>query len=103
MWSFASTPGNAFVMPRSSRTGVSSIRGDCMSGAAARGRNENGPVRGPFSRFRAVLEGLRRLDLAGDDLPLELRDLLQDLHAELALELRADLAERDAVVLQVVN
>src|SRR5439155_15916876 len=97
-WSLASTPGNRFVMPRSSRTAGASIRRDSMrlettSGAEA-------PLVDPVS---AVLlrDGRRDLDLPGDDLLLQDGDLGQDLRPQLALELRADLAESDAVVLQV--
>src|SRR5689334_8253577 len=98
MWSFASTPGNCFVMPRSSRTGVSSIRGDSMLRF-----HENGPHAGPVharsSSFR--LGVLRGLDLAGNDLPPQHRDLGEHLPLQLALQPRADLAEGDAVVLEV--
>src|SRR5438093_12401743 len=96
--SLASTPGNRFVMPRSSRTAGASMRSDSMrlettSGAEA-------PLDDPVSAV-LLLDGGRDLDLPGDDLLLEHRDLGEDLLPQRALELRADLAERDALVLQV--
>src|SRR5436309_4219638 len=97
-WSLASTPGNRFVMPRSSRTGAASIGGDSMrlettSGAEA-------PLGDPVSAV-VLRDGRRDLDLPGDDLLLEHRHLGKDLRPQLALQLRADLAEGDALVLQV--
>src|SRR6266550_3002429 len=75
-WSLASTPGNSFVIPRSSRTGGSSIQ----------------PLLLPP-------DGLRRLDLAGDDLGLHLVDLGQPGLRNLGL--CADLSQGHALVLQV--
>src|SRR5213592_3589494 len=97
-WSSASTPGNRFVMPRSSRTAGASIRRDSMrlettSGAEA-------PLVDPVSAV-LLLDGGRDLDLPGDDLLLKHGDLGEDLLPQLALQLRADLAQGDALVLQV--
>src|SRR5947208_16426305 len=97
-WSFASTPGNRFVMPRSSRTGAASIGGDSMRRETTSGAEA--PRVDPVSAV--VLRDARRdLDLPGDDLLPEHGDLGEDLLAQPALQLGADLAEGDAVVLQV--
>src|SRR5919197_3937834 len=91
MWSFASTPGNCFVIPRSSRTGAASTR---------RLNNRAGPEARSVEAMRQVLpDRRRRLDLAGDDLRLQLVDLRQPGLRDLGL--LADLAEGDALVLQV--
>src|SRR5579884_4202949 len=75
--SFASTPGNRFVMPRSSRTGVASSIG------CGRGRAQCPPPSrlGPWVRRRhldlALRDQLRdRVDLPRDEGPVLLRDLL---------------------------
>src|SRR5690348_4574726 len=69
-WSFARTPGKRFVMPRSSRTGEGV---STTIGAIVRRAPETGPAWGPSSRRakRVLLDGRRRLDLAGDDLGLQ--------------------------------
>src|SRR5438067_9453985 len=97
MWSFARTPGNCFAMPRSSRTGVSSMRGDSMQA------NREGGLRAG-TRLRCLqrlADRGRNLDLPRDDPPLEDGDLRHHPLFQRALQPRADLAERDAVVLQV--
>src|SRR5215218_9970066 len=78
-WSFATTPGNRFVMPRISRTVEASTAGDSME------------VGGPG------LQGRGDLDLARDDLLLQLVHLVDELlgHG------RVDLADGHALVLQV--
>src|SRR5438309_1725060 len=92
-WSFASTPGNCLVIPRSSRTGVPGIGGDSLTkgaGLAAR------PLRVVTSSGRP-LELVRDLDRAGDDLLLQRVD-----PRDVGLRhLRADLAHRDAAVLEI--
>src|SRR5437870_2587533 len=95
MWSLASTPGNRFVIPRSSRTGASSTtrRLNNRAGRQARSAELLRQV------LRAWRDRRRRLELAGDDLCLQLRDLRQP--GPLQMSLRAELAERDALVLQV--
>src|SRR2546421_994156 len=90
-WSLASTPGNCLVIPRSSRTAVAAMSGDSLTGKA-----------GPVARLSACcavrpLEGGRGLDLAEDDLVLQRVDAC-DVGPR---HLRADLAERDAAVLEV--
>src|ERR671931_209331 len=91
MWSFASTPGNCFVIPRSSRTGAAST---------GRLNNRAGPRARSVEPFAGVLpDGRRRLELAGDDLRLQRVDLRQP--RLLQLGLLAELAEADAPVLQV--
>src|SRR6266568_4311308 len=94
MWSLASTPGNCFVIPRSSRTGASSTR---------RLNNRAGPQARSAEPLRQVLRAWRdrrrRLELAGDDLCLQLGDLSQP--GLLEVGPRAELAQRDALVLQV--
>src|SRR4051794_14295326 len=89
--SFASTPGNCFVIPRSSRTGAAAMGGDSVTeraGLAAR----------PFVRRSVrLLEGGRNLDLPGDDLITQGLDPC----AVRRRHLRADLADRDAAVLQI--
>src|SRR5438093_1018816 len=97
-WSLASTPGNRFVMPRSSRTGAASIGGDAMRREMTSGAEA--PLVDPVSAD-VLRDGGRDLDLPGDDLLPQYGDLGEDLLAELALQLRADLAEGDAVVLEV--
>src|SRR3954452_19155290 len=101
MWSFATMPGNRFVIPRSSRT--------CSPAIAAILRWRK-PETGPKARLRhkpavdvRLADRLRRLDLAADDLLPQYRDLLQDLRLQLAVQPRADLAERHAAVLEVVG
>src|SRR5262245_3896557 len=94
-WSFASTPGKRFVMPRSSRTGVS---GELTSGGSLRRRRGAGLKTRPSTSCVALLLDLRRrLDLAGDDLRLQLLELL----AVDRRDLRAHLAESNTTVLQV--
>src|SRR5580765_858347 len=90
-WSLASTPGKRLVIPRSSRTGGSSTTGDSVT------RKAGLAARLPSRRSTGLLEGRRDLDLPGDDLGLECLDprLVGSRH------LRADLADRDAAVLQV--
>src|SRR5919204_400334 len=91
-WSFASTPGKRFVIPRTSRTGRSSTVADSKPVRRRRAAWPAFLVKPMISRSR-----LRHLDLAGDDEPLEpvhLRDVG-------LRHLRADLADADAPVLQV--
>src|SRR6266550_7455370 len=91
MWSLASTPGNCFVIPRSSRTGGSSTR---------RLNNRAGPRARSAEPLRQVLpDRRRRLQLALDDLCLQRGDLLQPGLCEVGP--RAELAQADASVLQV--
>src|SRR2546423_3304217 len=91
MWSLASTPGNCFVIPRSSRTGASST---------GRLNNRAGPKARSAEPLRQVLaDRQRRLDLALDDLCLQRGDLLQPRLLEVGP--RAVLAQADATVLQV--
>src|SRR5437763_10570445 len=93
-WSFASTPGNRFVMPRNSRTDVSV--GAAATSGDSREKEEGGPSARPL-RATELAELRRRLDLAGDDLRAELRELLQVRGGHG----RIDLAHADAVVLEV--
>src|SRR4029453_9431878 len=66
-WSLARTPGNCFVIPRSSRTGGSVT--------TRRSYAEGGPCGPPSVRRTGLrLEGRRDLDLPGDDLLLESAD-----------------------------
>src|SRR2546421_3411738 len=91
MWSLASTPGNCFVIPRSSRTGGSSTR---------RLNNRAGPKARSAEPLRQVLpDRRRRLQLALDDLCLQRGDLLQPGLCEVGPG--AELAQADAAVLQV--
>src|SRR5438128_740951 len=92
--SFARTPGKRLVIPRSSRTGVSV--GAAATAAILGSKEEGGPCGPPSLRYGLAELG-RRLDLAGDDLRAELRDLLQ----ERSRDVRVDLAHPDALVLQV--
>src|SRR5690349_7764165 len=78
-WSFASTPGNRFVMPRISRTVEASTAEDSMEAAGAK------------------LQGRGRLDLARDDLGLQLVHLVD----ERLRYGRVDLADAHAAVLEV--
>src|SRR5215218_6033254 len=78
-WSFATTPGNRFVMPRISRTVEASTAGDSME------------VGGPG------LQGRGDLDLARDDLPLQLVHLVDERLGHGWV----DLADVHALVLQV--
>src|SRR6266498_1865320 len=74
-WSFASTPGNRFVIPRSSRTGVSvaaTVAGDSMKNGRGRAR---WPALFPVLQ-RSLTDLGRHLDLACDDLRLDGVDLL---------------------------
>src|SRR5437763_7096562 len=89
--SFASTPGNCFVMPRSSRTGVTS-----GIGLDRKGRDDNAS---PLTSRVALLRG--RDDLAAGDLTEDLVHLRKD---EGLVGLRDLLAQRgvpDAAVLRV--
>src|SRR4051794_10132064 len=109
--SLARTPGNRLVIPRSSSTGVSSATGRfnhaLPPGPPASGTERAGDRDLPPASFRTterdevafgdLLDLRRRLDLAGDDLRAEHVDLLD----ERGRHLRVDLAEADAVVLQV--
>src|SRR5581483_9282852 len=104
-WSLASTPGNCFVIPLSSRTGsaltAARFYGAENAGGRARGppSPETGPGTGriPSPSRSSTLQRRRRLDLAGDDLGLQRVD-----PRDVGLRhLRADLAEGDAAVLQV--
>src|SRR6266545_5447687 len=91
MWSLARTPGNCFVIPRSSRTGASSTR---------RLTNRAGLEARPVASLCRVLpDARRRLELAGDDLLLQRVDLRHP--GLLQLCLLAELAEPDTAVLQV--
>src|SRR3954462_7273752 len=93
MWSLASTPGNCFVIPRSSSTGAAStVRLNNRAGPEARSVQ-------PMCQVLLARDRQRRLDLAGDDLLLQRVDLRQPRLLE--LRLLADLAEADATVLQV--
>src|ERR671936_318405 len=65
-WSFARTPGNCFVIPRTSRTGRSSTGDDS---------ERAGPKARPFTAVSRLLGGARHLDLALDDQGLQLVDL----------------------------
>src|SRR5437763_3722228 len=92
--SFASTPGKRFVMPRSSRTGGESATLGAILGRYA----EGGPVSPPSGRsVRRLAELCRGLDLARDDLRPEAVDLLD----ELGRDVRVDLTDANAVVLEV--
>src|SRR5919202_3556241 len=96
-WSLARTPGKVFVIPRSSSTGRSaSIAGDSTS----KGGLESPPF-DTCKRVASLLEDGRRLELALHDLRPERVDLPHHRRPDAPLQLRADLAERDAVVLQV--
>src|SRR5256885_6018426 len=91
MWSLASTPGNCFVIPRSSRAGASSTR---------RLNNRAGPKARSGLCLRQLLPDRRRgLQRALDDLCLQLGDLRQPRLLEVGA--RAELAQADAAVLQV--
>src|SRR5215475_504388 len=81
-WSFATTPGNRFVMPLSSRTveGSTATAGDSREAADG-----------------ALLERSRDLDLARDDLLLQLVHLVD----QRLRHGRVDLADVHAAVLQV--
>src|SRR5689334_22419731 len=94
MWSLASTPGNCFVIPRSSRTGAAStVRLNNRAGREARSVIET------MWQVLPAGDDQRRLDLAADDLPLQRVDLRDP--RLLQLRLLAELAEGDAPVLQV--
>src|SRR5918912_1730259 len=86
-WSFARTPGNCFVIPRTSRTGRSSTDDDSRRA---------GPWARPSSSMRTVLLRPGDLDLARDDLALQ-RVHLGDVRLR---HLLADLAEPEAAVLE---
>src|SRR5215213_9454708 len=91
MWSLASTPGNCFVIPRSSRTGISST---------VRLNNRAGPeARSVDTMCQALPDRRRGLQLPADDLLLEGVEL--DEPGLLDVRLLADLAQTDAPVLQV--
>src|SRR6478672_9285289 len=93
-WSLASTPGNCFVIPRSSRTGVPGIRRDSVTETEEAG---TWPASSMCRRAMPLLELVRHLDLAGLDQVLQLREL----RLVGRRDLRADLADRDAAVLEV--
>src|SRR5581483_10119190 len=108
-WSSATMPGKRFVMPRSSRT-VSPLTGAIVgrkpAWSAGNRRGRNRPPPSPSSVVSAPLlqearerrpGSHRHLDLARDDLRLE-RVHLRD---ERLRHARVDLADADAVVLQV--
>src|ERR671932_2638685 len=86
-WSFARTPGNRFVIPRTSRIGRSSTDDDSRRA---------GPRARPSSSMRNVLLRPRNLDLARDDLLLQ-RVHLRDVRLR---HFRADLAEPEPAVLE---
>src|SRR4249920_1529772 len=71
-WSLARTPGNCFVIPRSSRTGVPDMRRDSLTEAGEAGTRPASPM---CRRAMPLLELARHLDLAGLDLVLQLREL----------------------------
>src|SRR5918992_2765489 len=81
-WSLATTPGKTFVMPLSSRRGVSSIG------------ERGGGGTGPPPREACLRHGLGDRDLPVDDHLLLLLDLVE----EGLLDLVRDLAEPDAVL-----
>src|ERR687897_141323 len=87
MWSFARMPGNSFVIPFSSRTvgAASAIPGDSMAEAT------------PGNQEPADLERRGRLQLPRDQLLLDLVHPVD----ELLRNLRAGLADPDALVLEV--
>src|SRR6478736_869062 len=94
-WSLARTPGNCFVIPRSSRTGVvPDMRRDSLTEKKEAGTWPASPL---CRRAVPLLELVRHLDLAGLDLTLQLRKP----RLVGRRDLRADLAERDAVVLEI--
>src|SRR6185436_12307151 len=126
MWSFASTPGNCLVIPRSSRTGGSSMPAGFYEGPRRRvgstlrekcfalfpglvrpslrsvlkewrARRARPSFENPDDLLAADCE--RRLDLAADDLLLEGVDLREP--GLLELGLLAELAKGDSAVLQV--
>src|SRR5215213_6434143 len=90
--SLATTPGNSFRMPSSSRRAASAICGGERSGAGDAAR--------PADRSPCLGDRLRDLDFPVDDLLLLLVDLVDD---RLVGELRADLAPPDAVLLETVG
>src|SRR5205085_11656039 len=94
MWSFARTPGNRFVIDRSSRTGASAF----ICGDSTTADEGAGPRACPFAEtsFPSLLGG--RNDLAAGDQLLDVVHLLDDRSA--VLHLGADLAVADAVVLE---
>src|SRR3954447_8599342 len=104
--SFATIPGNRFVIPRNSRTGGSSaIRRDSMeagraaSSVRSRRKEEGAPCGAPsVKRMRCGLQRGGRVDLARDD---QLLDPVHLLDERGAVALRADLADVLAAVLQV--
>src|ERR671918_1640881 len=100
-WSLASTPGNRLVIPRSSRTtGRSLIRARFYGSAGEDVRNGKSGPSGPLlpvQSLRKRLELARRLDPAGDDQGPQ----LVHLGDERLRDPRVDLADGDAVVLQV--
>src|SRR5579884_2238297 len=95
-WSFARTPGKRLVMPRSSRTGVS-VGAAATSGDSTERATGACSKAGPGRNCAELPDLGRGLDLARDDLRAELVDLL-DVRGR---HVRVDLAEADAVVLQV--
>src|SRR5436309_15302844 len=99
MWTLARMPGNRFVIPRSTRTGPSTMGGDSMPETTG-----GGPRAARLSVLRQLsrrLDARRRLDLSGDDLLPQDCDLRQHLLLQLAGEARTELAQGDPVVLQV--
>src|SRR5580765_2361907 len=105
-WSFATTPGNRFVMPRISRTVEASTdagfyegaTGACPVNVAGTSKTTAGPE-GPAVRYRCSvsLELARDLELLLDDLHLDRIHLLD----ERLRHRRVDLADTHAAVLQV--
>src|SRR6516165_8227590 len=96
--SFARTPGNRFVIPRISRTGASLMRGR-LYGCRRRpvsGTTRAGAEARPRHSNDVLLEDRGRRDLARDDEPA----LLVHRRDELLRDLRADLADVLAAVLQ---
>src|SRR6185437_13921986 len=93
-WSFASTPGNRFVIPSSSRIGVSAIQAILVRSVTGK-RPEGAAGAAPREPGWFVL-----LDGRGDalDLPrLQQRVLLRDRRLDRRGNLRAPLAVADAV------
>src|SRR4051794_14272107 len=101
--SFARTPGNCFVMCRSSRTGGSAIPRDPNEGRRSVRTGGGGCPPPPVAAIALppfLLDGLRdALDLAG----LEQLELRVDLGLDRGGDLHADLAEPDPVPLRVVD
>src|SRR4051812_49774386 len=86
MWSLATMPGNRFVIPSSSRTGVSSMAPEIIS----RGRTRRSALETSLREFG------RGLDLALDDQGLD----LVHLDDERPRDLCADLADALEAVLE---